>query len=224
MIDVALVLTIDVPAVPPNVTPVVPLKFVPAIVTVVAPAVGPTVGEMSVIVGTPTKVNPFVLVAWPPIVVSTTFTAPAEWAGVTTVTELALTFVSDVPAVPPNVTAVVFAKLVPVIVTVVLPVDGPLTGDTVVIVGAAIYRYPSVLVTSPPAVFNTTSTAPAACAGVTTVIDVALELAIEVPAVPPKVTLVVPAKFVPVIVTVVEPVAGPETGETVVIVGIPANV
>ena len=73
--------------------------------------------------------------------------------------------------------------------------------------------------TDPPAVVNTTSTAPAALAGVTTVTEVALTFVSEVPAVPPNVTLVVPTKFVPVIVTVVEPAVGPETGESDVIVG-----
>ena len=62
-------------------------------------------------------------------------------------------------------------------------------------------------------------TAPAALAGVTTVTDVALTFEIEVPAVPPNVTDEVPVKFVPVIVTVVEPAVGPEEGDTLEIVG-----
>jgi hypothetical protein len=82
---------------------------------------------------------------------------------------------------------------------------------------------PPVLVTAPPAPVNTTSTAPAALAGVTTVIDVALELTIDVPAVPPKVTDDVPVRLVPVIVTVVPPAVGPEANpvpdNTDVIVG-----
>ena len=77
------------------------------------------------------------LVTEPPAVVNTTSTAPAVLAGVTTVTEVALTFVRDVPAVPPNVTPVVAVKLVPVIVTVVPPAVGPDVGDTELIVGAA---------------------------------------------------------------------------------------
>ena len=77
------------------------------------------------------------LVAEPPAVVKTTSTAPAVLAGVTTVTDVALTLVSVVPAVPPKVTPVVAVKLVPVIVTVVEPAVGPLDGDTELIVGAA---------------------------------------------------------------------------------------
>ena len=75
------------------------------------------------------------------------------------------------------------------------------------------------LVTEPPEPVNTTSTAPAALAGVTIVTEVALTLFIEVPAVPPKVTEEVPVKFVPVIVTVVDPAVGPDDGDTEVIVG-----
>ena len=77
------------------------------------------------------------LVAEPPTVVNTTFTAPAEPDGVTTVTDVALTLVNEVPAVPPNVIPVVPDKLVPVIVTVVEPAVGPDVGDNDVIVGAA---------------------------------------------------------------------------------------
>ena len=78
------------------------------------------------------------LVAEPPAVVNTTSTAPADLAGVTTVTDVALTFVIDVPAVPPNVTEVVPVKFVPVIVTVVDPAVGPIAGEILVIVGTPI--------------------------------------------------------------------------------------
>lgn len=80
-------------------------------------------------------------------------------------------------------------------------------------------------VAEPPAVVNTTSAiVPAACDGVNTVTEVALTLVIDEPARPAKVTPVVPVKFVPVIVTVAEPVAGPVDGETAVIVGAAAYV
>ena len=69
--------------------------------------------------------------------VNTTSTAPAALAGVTTVTDVALTFVIVGPTVPPKVTLVVADKFVPVIVTVVDPAVGPLDGDTDAIVGAA---------------------------------------------------------------------------------------
>ena len=70
----------------------------------------------------------------------------------------------------------------------------------------------------PPLVVTTTLTAPAACAGVVTVIEVA-ELAVMVPAVPPKVTKVAPLRFVPVMVTDCPAAAGPLVGLMLVIVG-----
>ena len=57
-------------------------------------------------------------------------------------------------------------------------------------------------------------TAPAACAGVVAVMEVPLSTVTCVAAVPPKVTLSPEAKFVPVIVTPVPPLAEPDVGET----------
>lgn len=51
--------------------------------------------------------------------------------------EVALTLTREVPSLAPNVTNVVPFKLVPVIVTVVPPAIGPLTGEILVIVGVA---------------------------------------------------------------------------------------
>ena len=78
------------------------------------------------------------LVTDPPGVVRTTFTAPAVLAGVRQVTDVALPTTTEVAAVPPKVTDVVPVRLVPVIVTDVLPAAGPLAGLIVVIVGTAI--------------------------------------------------------------------------------------
>lgn len=58
-------------------------------------------------------------------------------AGATAVIWVALTFEMDVAGVLPNVTLVVFVRLVPVIVTVVPPATGPPVGVTAVIVGTA---------------------------------------------------------------------------------------
>ena len=71
----------------------------------------------------------------------------------------------------------------------------------------------------PPGVVTCTFTAPAACAGVVAVIEVALFTVKLVAAVPPKVTAVAPVKFVPVMVTLVPPAVGPVFGDTVVTVG-----
>lgn len=79
------------------------------------------------------------LVTCPPELVNTTSRAPAVLDGVTTVTEVALTLTIEVPAAPPNVTADVPVKLVPVIVTEVPPLVEPDEGATVVIVGEETY-------------------------------------------------------------------------------------
>lgn len=220
--EMSLTLGIEVPAIPPKVTEDVPVKLVPVIVTVVPPDVEPVAGETEAIVGTPTYVKPPVLVAEPPGVVNTTFAAPAEPEGATTVTEVSLTLVSDVPEVPPIVTPVVPLKFVPVIVSV-LPVSGPLDGETDVIVGAATYVKPPVLVAWPPIVVNTTSLAPTVPDGVVTVTDVALTVP-SMPATPPIFTPEVVVKLVPVIVTVVPPAVGPLVGVSEVIVGAATNV
>lgn len=65
---------------------------------------------------------------------------------------------------------------------------------------------------------TTTFTAPAVCARVVTVIDVAV-LAVIVPAVSPKVTEVAAVKYVPVIATDCPPTAGPLVGLMFVTVG-----
>jgi len=65
-----------------------------------------------------------------------------------------------------------------------------------------------------------TSTVPAASAGETAVIDVALFTVKLAAAVPPNVTAVAPVRFVPVIVTVVPPVVGPLFGLMAVTAGL----
>ena len=82
------------------------------------------------------------LVTAPPlVVVKITSLAPAVPAGTSTVIEVALTFETEVPETPPNVTPVVLDKFVPVIVIVVPPAVGPeanpVLDSTDEIVGAA---------------------------------------------------------------------------------------
>ena len=66
----------------------------------------------------------------------------------------------------------------------------------------------------PLGLVTTTLTAPAELAGVVAVREVALTTVKFVAGVPPKVTLVAPVKFVPVIVTVVPPSVVPVAGDT----------
>ena len=76
----------------------------------------------------------------PPGVVTVTSTVPLP-AGAVAVIWVALTTVTLVALVAPNLTAVAPVKLVPVIVTTVPPAVGPAVGLMVVTVGAAAYRY-----------------------------------------------------------------------------------
>ena len=61
--------------------------------------------------------------------------------------------------------------------------------------------------------------APAAPAGVTAVIEVALTTTTLVAGLPPTVTLLAPVKLVPVMVIAVLPAIGPDDGLTLAIVG-----
>jgi hypothetical protein len=76
---------------------------------------------------------------------------------------------------------------------------------------------PSELV--PPGFVTVMSTVPALAAGEVAVIWVAL-LTVNNAAVDPNLTVVTPAKFVPVMVTVVPPAVGPAIGPTVETVGV----
>jgi len=64
--------------------------------------------------------------------------APADFAGNVAVIKVLLTTVTPVAAVPPTDTVAPDTKPVPVIVTD-LPAKGPVVGDTVATVGAALY-------------------------------------------------------------------------------------
>ena len=72
----------------------------------------------------------------PPGVVTVTSTVPVP-AGEVAVIWLALLTLKEPAALPPNLTAVAPVKLVPVIVTLVPPADGPVFGLTLVTVGGA---------------------------------------------------------------------------------------
>ena len=111
-------------------------------------------------------------------------------------------------------------RLVPVIVTVVPPAAGPLVGSTLVTVGAEMYVYSSAAEVAlvPPGVLTVTCTVPepAGEVAVTLVADSALT---PVALVEPNLTSLAPVRFVPVIVTVVPPAAGPLVGSNFVTVG-----
>lgn len=142
-------------------------------------------------------------------VVTTTLAVPALPAGVVAVMDVLLATVTFVAVTPPNLTLVAPVKFVPVTVTLAPPANGPLEGLTDVTVGKSPNVKPLARVAVPPAVVTATAVAPAACAGVVAVMEVALLTVKLVAAVPPNVTADAPMKFVPVIVTVVPPVISP---------------
>ena len=155
-----------------------------------------------------------------PGLVTVTVTAPAVPAGVVAVMVVLLTTTTFVAAALPKVTVAPVAKFVPVIVTAVPPVVGPLFGLTLVTVGVPTKENPLArLPANPPGLVTVTVTGPALPAGVDAVMVVLLTTTTLVAAVPPNVTVAPVAKFVPVIVTAVPPPTGPLLGETLVTVG-----
>jgi hypothetical protein len=141
--------TVNVVAgVPPKLTVVVPVKFVPVKITT-APALA-VVGVNEVMVGAWKNVNP-ASVAVPPAVV--TETLPVVPAAITAVILVAEFTVNDVGAVLPNKTAVALVKPVPVIVIVLPGPDD--VGVNEVIVGTGINVKPGKIDVPPSVVTET---------------------------------------------------------------------
>ena len=215
-----------VPAVVPNLTAVAPINPVPVTVTRAPPALDPLVGEILVTVGRGAAYvnrSAVEVALVPPGVVTVTSVIPAGWAGDLTVIRVAETTVRGVVFfVVPNLTAVAPVNPVPVMVTTVLPVKGPLFGVILVTFGSTAYVNRSAVEVAlvPPGVVTVTSVIPAAWAGDLTVILVA-ETTVRgvVFFVVPNLTAVAPVNPVPVIVTTVLPVKGPLFGEMPVIAG-----
>jgi hypothetical protein len=125
----------------PKLTAVAPVKLVPVIVTIVPPAVDPLVGDRLVTVGAATYVNSSAgeIAETPPGAVTVTSTVPTDPAGAVAVIDVSETTLNVVAGLFPKLTAVAPVKLVPVIVTIVPPAVGPLVGEMLVTLGAAIY-------------------------------------------------------------------------------------
>lgn len=158
----------------------------------------------------------------PPGLATLTVATPAVPAGVVAVICVALTTTTLVAAAAPKVTVAPVVKFVPVIVTGVPPVVGPLFGETALTVGTSPYVNPfAKLPLWPPASVTVTVTGPAVPAGVVAVIRVVLATTTPVAAAVPNVTVAPVAKLVPVIVTAVPPDVEPVFGETLPTVGAP---
>ena len=206
--------TVNVALVPANVTFVVPVKFVPVIVTFVP--TGPLVGVNDEMVGaggvTVVTVKAFALVAVPPGVVTLIgpLVAPlgtVAWSAVSETTVKAA-------LVPPNVTLVVPVKFAPPIVT--FTPAGPLVGAKDEIVGAGGVTVKAfALVAVPPGAV--TLIVPVDAPVGTVAESEVSEPNVNDALVPPNLTLVVPVKPLPVIVTFVP--TGPVAGVNDAIVG-----
>ena len=112
---------------------------------------------------------------WPSSRVTVTSTAPAACPGVLAAIVVALRAAALAAAVPPNETVVPALKLVPEIVSCVPPSDVPDATESVVMSGAGAaenVKAPVFVALPPPRLVTTTSTCPAAWAGVFAVICV----------------------------------------------------
>src|SRR5258708_39824139 len=102
----------------------------------------------------------------------TSATVPAGWGGVVTSISVALTNVVDEAPRLANSTVAPETKFVPVIATVVPPVDSPESIERLVIVGPAVepvvnVKLPGRVALDPSGFFTVTPTTPAEWAGVT---------------------------------------------------------
>jgi hypothetical protein len=210
--------TVNVAATLLNVTEVVPVKFVPFIVTDVP--TGPDVGANDVIVGQAATVKLLRLDPVPPVAVTLTGPVVAV-AGTVAVICVAEFTVNVVAFTLLNETTVAPVKFVPVIVTDV-PTD-PQVGANDVIVGQVVPATSKDAEVSVPSAFVTSMGPSVAVAGTTAVIEVAESILNEAASTLLNSTSVTLGllKSVPVIVTT-HP-AGPLVGEMSVMVGSAAN-
>jgi hypothetical protein len=156
--------SLDIPdqlvaGIPPKVTKVTPVRFVPLRVTSVPPEIVPFSGEILVIDGPDAKVKASFVATKPPVpenVVILTVAFPATCAGVIAVIEVAVEVPTMVAAVLLKVTELAPVRFVPVIVTVVPPLTVPFSGEIDVKVGDPAKVYAFCLVMAPPAALTIT--------------------------------------------------------------------
>ncbi len=156
----------------------------------------------------------------PPAVVTVMSTVPALSAGLTALIWVSEMTVYKAAAALPNFTADAAVNPVPDIVTDVPPATVPWFGLTDVTMGGTtkVNWSAADVAEAPLGSVTVISTVAALSAGLTAVICVAELMVKEVAAVAPKLTPVARLKFVPVTVTDVPPVVGPEIGLTAVTV------
>jgi hypothetical protein len=166
------------------------------------------------------NLSPATIALVPPGVVTLISTVPAARVGEVMVRVLSVVTSRPFPGVVPNMTAVAPVNPVPVMVTVVPPIAGPLVGEILVTVGTGTYvNVSSVTIALVPlGVVTRTSTEPVPAGAVAVRLVAELYVTLAAAIVPNEIVdaLVNP---VPVIVTVVPPAAGPFAGEMLVTVG-----
>jgi len=207
-------LTVNVAAVPLNLTAVTPVRLLPVIATTVP--TGPEAGVKEARLGAgviAVTVNEPELLTDPPGVATAILPVVAP-VGTVAVIEVAELTVNMVAAVPLNLTTVAPVRFVPVIVTVVP--TGPLVGVKEDIVGAGTVTVKFMPLVAVPVGAEIVIGPVMAVAGTIAVIEVA-ELIVKFAVTPLKATLVAPVKLVPVTFTLVP--AAPLVGEKDVILG-----
>jgi hypothetical protein len=142
-IDVEEVTVNAVAEVPANFTAEAPLKLAPTMVTTVPPAEGPVLGVTLVTVGlgaSYSKWSAELVELEPTALVATTSTTPATSAGAVAVIwddEFTVNAAAGTAEEPvPNETAVTFARLLPLMTTVVPPAVEPAAGLTPLTLGS----------------------------------------------------------------------------------------
>jgi hypothetical protein len=198
----------------PKRTSVAVVKPIPVRVTLFPPRIAPPVGDRLVRVGAVIYRNIAPLLVAEPVS-TVTAVAPAALAGDDTVNVLSEMTVNAVVAVVPKKTSTVLIKPAPVIVTLVPPVVGPEVGVIELITGDGWKLKLSELFV-PPGVVILIGTVPVTCVGVTVSTSVSLTTVKLAAGVVPNFTLVVPARPVPVIATVLPPAVVPAVGNTAV--------
>lgn len=145
-----------------------------------------------------------------------TIAEPVVPGGVIAAICVGLATETPVASTPPMLTVAPLTKLVPVIEIAVPPAAGPEEGKIWAIAsGMLIYLNPLVTpVTNPPGLETSTGTVAATPGGVVVWIWFGLTTVTLEENTPPKLTVTPGTKPVPVIVTTVPPLAGPEIGET----------
>jgi hypothetical protein len=187
-------------------------KFVPLIVIVVPPAVGPDAGLTLVIDGGP-KEYVTLFDTWPPVVTRTG--KPVPWPDAVQMICVALCSETGQSTVPTVTVLPLVAKPLPLIV-IGVPEVAPFCGAIDVIVGAA-YEIDQVFEVWPATVMIIGRLVPVPAGAVHTTCVCVCDSSPHV--CPPIVTLPLVPKLVPLIVSTVPPAVCIAAGETPVIVG-----